>query len=113
MSRSYKKYPFTKGRHSSWKWDKTFSSRKYRRFVKQCMSHESYDDIHNRHKTFWDNWNWSPDYICYLGDYKHPRLGAFSQWWIEYKMRKGKTYEEVVTELLEERRQQYLECLRK
>lgn len=112
MSRSYKK-PFTKGRHSSWKWDRTNSSRKYRRFVQQKLHHEKYDDIHNRHKIFWDNWNWSPDYISYMGDYKHSVLGPFSIWYIEWRMRKGESYESIVENLIEERRQDYLKSIRK
>ena len=112
MSRSYKK-PFTKGRHSSWKWDKTRSARDHRRFVKQKLDHEKYDEIHSRYKIFHDNWNWSPDYYCYMGDYKNPILGSFSQWYIEWKMRDGMSYEEAIEKILEEKRQDYLKSIRK
>lgn len=113
MSRSYKK-PYTKGRHSSWKWDRTRSSRLYRRFVKQKLHHQKYDEIHDNNKIFWNWYNWSPDYICYMGDYKNPTLGAFSHWYIEWQMRRNKcTYEEACNKILEEKRQDYLKAIRK
>lgn len=104
MSRSYKKYPFTKGRHASWKRDRKCSSRKYRRFVSRHIHNATFDDIHNKHKSFWNRWNWSPDYISYFGEYKNPTL-RYGAWRLMY----GDTE----AEILNDHRQEYLKAMRK
>lgn len=112
MSRSYKKHPFSKGRDNSWKEHKVRSSRNYRHFVKDRMSHEDYDNIHNNNKVFWDRWNWSPEYRGYFGDDKNPELG-YRVWEYSYEVGKGRDLEEVLEEILQEKREYYKKGLRK
>ncbi len=113
MSRSHKKHPFFKGHRSSWKSDRTRSSRDYRRFIKQMLAHENFDDIHDKHKMFHDKWSWTPDFCFDFFHLKNPKLSSFDQWKIHWEMRKGRDQDEVAAEILKEKKSDYDKWMRK